>query len=186
MQLRSRRTVDTKTALIRLNGKRYQASQHLGGKRVQVRWPYDDESHLNIWQDGNFVERAQLFEAAADIDYAKRPQRVTKKEEPRVLDCSKRFRLSLVAKYRGQNAPDDTSRYGVLSESEFIYVVEQCLSRKAEAIDVGVLSESYKYLFPIDADFVQQSLAKAMAKKGSGMHMSFYIRFMEESKQKTR
>lgn len=53
MLRRAYRDVDFKTALIRLNGKRYQASQSLAGqKKVQLRWPFDDESAVTIWRNG--------------------------------------------------------------------------------------------------------------------------------------
>ena len=185
MQLRARRTVDSKTALIRLEGKRYQASRELGGKRVQVRWPFDDDSAVNIWQSGAFVERAELFVPSADVDYAKRPQR-KREEEPKVLDCSKKLRLSLVAKYRGENPPEDTSRYGVLTEREFKYVIEQCLQRSLSEVDASLLSQYYKLLCPFDAEFVQQCLSKAIASKGARKHLSFYLGRLEERRKHTR
>jgi transposase InsO family protein len=185
MQLRARRTVDSKTALIRLEGKRYQASRELGGKRVQVRWPFDDDSAVNIWQSGAFVERALLFVPSADVDYAKRPQR-KREEEPKVLDCSKKLRLSLVAKYRGENPPEDTSRYGVLTEREFKYVIEQCLQRSLSEVDASLLSQYYKLLCPFDAEFVQQCLSKAIASKGARKHLSFYLGRLEERRKHTR
>jgi hypothetical protein len=180
MQLRARRTVDTKTALIRLDGRRYQASRSLAGKRLQVRWPFDDVSALNIWQSGAFVERAELFIPSADIDYSKRPQR-KQEDEPKVLDCSKQLRLSLVAKYRGEKPPEDTSRYGVLSEREFIYVVEQCLQRSIA--DGTLLSEAYRRLYPVDAAFVQQGIARAIAAKGTRKHLSFYLGRLDEMRK---
>lgn len=186
MQLRARRTVDTKTAQIRLNGKRYQASRNLAGQRMQVRWPFDDESAVNIWREGEFFERAELFVAGADIDYSKRPQRQAAEEEPKVLDCSKQFRAALVAKFRGEKPPQDTSRYGVLTEREFIYVVEQCLSKSLTEAESGSLSQSYKCLFPIDAEFVQRCLGKAIAGKGNRMHISFYLKCMEELRRQWR
>jgi putative transposase len=182
MQLRTRRTVDTKTSLIRLDGRRYQASQNLAGRRVQIRWPFDDNSAVNIWQSGAFVERAELFVPSADIDYSKRPQR-KQEEEPKVLDCSKRLRLSMVAKYRGEKPPEDTSRYGVLTEREFIYVVEQCLQRPVADAGRGALSQCYKRLFPVDAAFVQQCMTRAIAAKGTRKHLSFYLGRLEEMRK---
>jgi putative transposase len=140
MQLRSRRSIDFKTALIRLNGKRYQASQNLAGKRVQVRWPFDDHSAVNIYQNGFFVERAEQFIPGADIDYTKRPKR-QREEEPRVLDCSKRLRLSLVARYQGEKAPEDISRFGVLTEREFVFVMEQSLDKSVGGGDLELLKQ---------------------------------------------
>lgn len=185
MQLRARRTVDSRTALIRLESKRYQASQNLGGKRVQVRWPFDDDSALNIWQDGAFVERAPQVVPSADIDYAKRPQR-KQEVEPKILDCSKKLRLALVAKYRGERVPEDSSRYGMLTEREFKYVIEQCLQRSLSDADASLLSQYYEQLCPFDADFVQQCLGRAIEAKGARKHLSFYLGRLEEVRKHKR
>jgi hypothetical protein len=179
IQLRRYRKVDTKTALIRLDGKRYQASRSLAGKRVQVRWPFDDDSAVNIWQDGAFIERAELFVPSADIDYAKRPQR-TQEKEPAVLDCSKQFRLSLVARYRGEKFTDDPSRHGFLTEREFSFVVEQCLGKSLTDEEKELLSQYYKRLSRIDAQFVETCLGKAISLKGQRMHLNFYLNRLVE------
>jgi hypothetical protein len=183
MQRRERRTINERTALIKRGGKLYQASQHLAGKRMQVRWPFDDDSVLNIWQDGKCVERAPLFVMPADIDYSKRPDRQRKEEGPKVLDCAKRLRLSLVAKHRGEKAPEDTSQYGFLSVREFIYVVEQCLGKSVSETETGLLTQMYAVLHPFDAQFVQTCMTKAIANKGMHKHLTFYLSQLEEMKQ---
>lgn len=182
MQRRAYRDVDFKTALIRLNGKRYQASQELAGaKRVQVRWPFDDEAAVNIFRNGRFVESAELFVAGVDIDYAKRPVR-KEDEQPNVLDCAKQLRLAMVARHRGEKVPADTSKFGFLTESEYVFVVETCLSRTVTENDRALLKESYKRLSPVDAQFVQSCLLKSVASKGSQKHLNFYLTQMEEAK----
>ena len=182
MQRRTYRDVDFKTALIRLKGNRYQASQNLAGeRRVQVRWPFDDESAVNIWRRGKFIERAELFVAPADIDYSKRPVRKTE-EEPKVLDCSKHLRLAMVARHRGEKMPADTSKYGFLTESEFAFVVEHCLNRTLSEAERVLLKESYRRLSPLDAEFVQSCLSKAVAGKGSQKHLNYYLTQMQEAK----
>ena len=138
---------------------------------------------MNIWQDGAFVEQAQLFVPSADIDYAKRPHRPQQQEGPKVLDCSKQLRLSLVAKYRGDKAPEDTSRFGALTEREFIFIVEQCLERSLTSSDAALLSLSYKRLCPFDAAFVQQCLSRAITAKGTRKHLSFYLGQLEEMRK---
>jgi transposase InsO family protein len=186
MQRRAYRDVDFKTSLIRLNGKLYQASQNLAGvKKVQVRWPFDDESAVNIWRDGVFVEQAKLFAPAPDIDYSRRPQH-KKEEEPSVLDCSKQLRLAMVAKYRGEKAPEDTSKYGFLTEREFAFVIERYLGISLTDVDRASLSQSYRRLSPIDADFVQNCLTRAIASKGPNRHLNFYLNEMEEKKAQRR
>ena len=99
MQRRTYRGVDFKTALIRLNGKRYQASQNLAGeKRLQVRWPFDDES-AETSGAMEYLWNAWSACCGTDIDYSKRPVKKAD-EEPKVLDCSKQLRLSMVARHR--------------------------------------------------------------------------------------
>lgn len=182
MQRRAYRDVDFKTALIRLNGKRYQASQNLAGeKRVQVRWPFDDESAVNIFRNGALRGRAELFVVGADIDYSKRPVRKAD-DEPKVLDCSKALRLSMVARHRGETMPADTSKCGFLTENEYAFVVERCLNRTLSESDRALLKESYKRLSPIDAEFVQGCLSKAVASKGFQKHLNYYLTQMEEAK----
>ena len=122
---------------------------------------------------------------SADVDYAKRPQRAPE-EVPKVLDCSKKLRLSLVAKYRGQKAPEDSSRYGVLTEREFKYVIEQCLQSSVSEVDASLLSQCYKRMCPFDAEFVQQCLSKAIAAKGTRKHLSFYLGRLEELRKQKR
>lgn len=186
MLRRAYRDVDFKTALIRLNGKRYQASQSLAGqKKVQLRWPFDDESAVTIWRNGEFVERAGLFVVGADIDYSKRPVRKAD-DDPQVLDCSKQLRLSMVAKHRGEEMPADTSKYGFLTENEFIFVVERCLERTLSEADAVVLKESYKRLLSVDAELVQGCLSKAVAQKGSQKHLNFYLTQLQEAKNTRR
>jgi transposase InsO family protein len=182
MQRRAYRDVDFKTALIRLNGKRYQASQSLAGeRRVQVRWPFDDESAVNIFRKGVFVERANLFVAGADIDYSKRPVR-REDAEPKVFDCAKRLRLSMVSRRRGETMPADTSKYGFLTQSEFAFVVESCLCRELSSSERSLLNDAYERLSPLDSEFVQGCLARTVASKGAQKHLNFYLTQMEEAK----
>jgi transposase InsO family protein len=182
MQRRAYRDVDFKTALIRLNGKRYQASQGLAGeKRVQLRWPFDDESAVNIWRKGVLTERANLFVAGADIDYSKRPVR-KQDAEPKILDCAKQLRLSMVSRRRGEMMPADTSKYGFLTQSEFAFVLESCLSRTFNDSEMSLLNGAYERLSPLDAEFVQDCLARAVASKGAQKHLNFYLTQMEEAK----
>jgi putative transposase len=182
MQRRAYRDVDFKTAVIRLNGKRYAASQGLAGeKRVQLRWPFDDESAVNIWRKGVFMERAELLVVGADIDYSKRPVR-KEEDEAKVLDCAKQLRLSMVARRRGEKMPADTSKYGFLTESEYAFVVESCLERQLSEPDETLLKESYKRISPVDAEFVQGCLSKAVASKGAQKHFNYYLTQMEEAK----
>jgi len=184
MQRRTFRDVDFKTSLIRLNGKRYQASQKLAGeKKVQVRWAFDDESAVNIFRKGVFMERAELLVVGADIDYSKRPVRKEEDDdEAKVLDCAKQLRLSMVARRRGEKVPADTSKYGFLTENEYAFVVEGYLERTLSELERGLLKEIYKRLSPIDAEFVQSCLSKAVASKGLKKHLNYYLTQMEEAK----
>lgn len=132
------------------------------------------------------VERAELFVEKPDIDYEKRPKRALKEDEPRVLESSKKFRAALLAKFRGEKVEGDSSRFGVLTEKEFVFVVEQSLRRKMEDLEITVLLQAYRRLFPIDAAFVEQALTKAVTMRGERMHIGYYAKIMEETKQNRR
>jgi hypothetical protein len=78
--------------------------------------------------------------------------------------------------------PADTSKYGFLTQSEFMFVVESCLSRTLSESDRSLLTEAYQRLSPLDAEFVQSCLSRAVASKGAQKHLNFYLTQMEEAK----
>ncbi len=95
LMLRAARKVHINTAIIMLEGEQYQASPHLAGEQVEIRWHPDDMESLEVWSDGRCIEIAQRI--------AQRPTFVPRKvlpEEPpsyQPLDSSKRYLEELMA-----------------------------------------------------------------------------------------
>jgi len=70
----------------------------------------------------------------------------------------------------------------LLTENEYVFVVEGCLERTLSESERDLLKETYKRLSPIDAEFVQSCLSKAAASKGFKKHLNYYLTQMEEAK----
>ncbi len=58
------RTTD-KTGIFSLFGVKYQAGPGLGRKRLQIRYDADALHEVEVWRDGNFVERVKPFSVSA-------------------------------------------------------------------------------------------------------------------------
>ncbi len=59
------RTTD-KTGIFSLFGVKYQAGPGLGRKRLQIRYDADALHEVEVWHDGNFVERVKPFSVSAN------------------------------------------------------------------------------------------------------------------------
>ncbi len=168
------RTVSKKTALIQLNNRMYQAGRELAGKKVQVRWEADRRNPtVEIWLNGKLVEIAKELVPGANINYALRPQRQRQPEKvPKVLQSSKQYRTALVAAHRTQSAPTLPGEY--LSEPEFQKLVAQILDRQFSQEELPYLNAAFSELSPLRDSFAETVLLKAVAAKGSKMHLRYY------------
>jgi len=126
------------------------------------------------------MERAELFVVGTDIDYSKRP--VKKRMKSRKCSIAQTVEAVDGGETSRREDAADTSKYGFLSENEYAFVVESCLERTLSESDRALLNESYKRLSPLDTEFVQGCLSRAVAGKGSQKHLNFYVTQMEEAK----
>jgi putative transposase len=186
LKLRTNRKVNFKTALISVEGRQYQASKSLAGDDVQVRWEFDRTDQVEVWKQGEFIETAQFYVVPTDIDYAKRPNREKGPEPGCVLAGSKNYRLAIVAKYRGEATPKRDEKSELLSELEFMGLMESFLERELEAAERQLMAEFYGRLPPSRYDFVLEVLEQCSSEKGRGKHINFYLRRIEETKLKLR
>ncbi|MBY0294026.1 DDE-type integrase/transposase/recombinase, partial [Patescibacteria group bacterium] len=129
LRLRANRKVNFRTALISVDGRQYQASKSLAGDDVQVRWEFDRTDQVEVWKQGEFVEIAQRYVVPIDIDYSKRPNREKGPEPGVVLAGSKNYRLAIVAKYKGEEFTKRNDKMELLTESEFIGLLERFFER---------------------------------------------------------
>lgn len=186
LKLRTNRKVNFKTALIGLDGRLYQASQALGGERIQVRWEFDRTDQVEVWRQGEFVEIAKLFIVPTDIDYSKRPNRETGPEPGCVLAGSKNYRLALVAKYQGEKFAGRDERSELLTEAEFIELIEKFFERELEVSEREQCADFYKARRRLRYDFITDILARCATEKGRGKHIKFYLRRIEETQLEMR
>lgn len=186
LKMRVNRTVDFKTALIRLDGRRYQASKAMGGEKIQVRWQFDRIDEVEVWKQGEFVEKATLFVPSSDIDYSKRPDRQSKPKPGEVLEGSKKYRQLLVANYKGEKFDPDTEKHGLLTKTEFSQIVETFLGRALNDDERKLCVEFYDTRRPLSHELVTDVLARCALEKGLGMHVRFYFRRIEDAQRKMR
>lgn len=186
LKMRRNRTVDFKTSLIRLDGRRYQASKELGGEKIQVRWQFDRIDEVEVWKQGEFVEKARLFLPSPDIDYSKRPVRESKREPGEVLEGSKKYRQLLIANYKGEKFDPATEKYGLLTKSEFNQILGTFLERELDDGERRECERFYNSRRPLQRELVCDVLTKCALEKGRGMHIRFYFRRIEDAQLKTR
>jgi putative transposase len=186
LKLRANRKVNFKTALINVDGRRYQASKSLAGDNIQVRWEFDRTDQVEVWKQGEFVEIAQLYVEPTDIDYSRRPSREAVVEPGCVLKSSKSYRLALVAKCRGDRQVSRDEQSELLADSEFIELLEKFIERKMEEAELQKCSSFYKIRRPLRHDFVVSVLERCAVEKGRSKHINVYLRRIEETLLKMR
>lgn len=185
LKFRANREVNFKTALVQLNGREYQASKHLGGEKVQLRWEFDRADEIEIWSEGDFVEKAKLFVQQEDIDYSRRPEPEKKPDKRKyVLGSSKKYRLAMISKRRGRAVEAGPNE--LLSESEFNSLVENSLSRSLSEDEQRLCKRCYCANCPLSRDFVETVLRRCLKEKGANLHINIYLRRIEENNKKQR
>lgn len=185
LMLRAARKVHINTAIITLEGEQYQASPHLAGKLVEIRWHTDDMESLEIWSDGKCIEIAKRI--------AQRPTFVPRKvlpEEPpsyQPLDSSKRYLEELIAqvpKLKPEPITWKSDEY--LSCQELIHLLVQCLERPLNQVELDGLSKFFRRLAPIRRSLAVTAFRQAANVKGSALHPRYYLQHLERIVQGER
>jgi hypothetical protein len=173
LMLRAERTVNTRTAQIRIDSRWYQASPDLAGTVVEVRWHAGSENEVEVFRDGKAIETAKLTKPQANIDFSRRPQR---KEKPRGLtyQSSKRYRQYLVAQCEGEMLlPPQPDEY--LAEAEFVKLFTDTLEKTPEPEELCLLSQFFLENSPLKTNLTQSLLAQAVNAKGKCLHLRSYL-----------
>jgi putative transposase len=186
LKFRGNRKVNFKTALIKVDGRRYQASKSLAGEAIQVRWEFERTDQVEVWKQGEFVEVAQLYVEPTDIDYSRRPSRQPVLEPGCVLVGSKNYRRELVAKHKGEGLVSRDEKRELLAEPEFIGLLETFFKRKMEESELKQCSGFYKIRQPLRHDFVLSVLEQCAVEKGRSKHINFYLRRIQDTQLKLR
>ena len=174
LMLRCERTVDRKTATVRLDNARYQANHTLAGEKVEVRYSFDDTSVVEIWQRGKFVETAKPVVVAANIDFAKYPGR--QEEEPcrgKPHETFKRYREAMT-KTRRPEPSVQAATGGELSEQELIELFSEQLGRQCSPEENDRLARFFYRHAPFNKDMVRSRLVQIIETAGAQLHIERY------------
>jgi transposase InsO family protein len=178
LMLKVERTVNARTAIIRLENKEYQAGIDLAGAKVEVRWDVGKDEQIEVWKDNKLIQTAPLFKAGTNIDFRRKPERV---DEPRGLTyaSSKRYRQALVAQHEGEKPMVDD----YLSQPEFSALVAKLLEpeRVLEAEERASLEEFFFEHSPLPARKTEILLTQAVSAKGTKLHVRFYLQHIRSS-----
>lgn len=173
LMLRACRTVNMRTAQIRIDSRCYQASPDLAGAVVEVRWHANSIDEVEVFRDGKVVEIARLTTPQTNIDFSRRPMRVQK---PRGLtyQSSKTYRQYLVAQHQGEMPlPSQPDEY--LAEAEFIKLVTDALEKSAEPEELRLLSQFFLDNSPLRTNLTKTLLTQAVSAKGKSLHLRSYL-----------
>ncbi len=185
LMLRAKRTVNNKTALIRLDNRTYQASPDLAGRIIEVRWHARDEHSVELWHDGKLIETANLSIPGTDIDFTRKPKR---QEKPRGLtfESSKKYRHALVAEHHGEKTISYKEQNEYLAQSEFTDMVARSLARSLESAELHLLAQFFLANSLLKDKATEFLLAQAVRTKGTKMHLRYYLEHIRMSRIQTR
>ena len=179
------RTVNKRTAIIRLDNRSYQSSPELAGSVVEVRWQVRCLDHVEVWRNGKLLEKAPLTTAQPDIDFTRRPER---KQRLRGItyESSKRYRHSLIAEHHGERPIPHAPADDYLAQAEFIQLVATTLVKTLEPEELSFLSEFFFENSPLRAGLIQSLLNQIVNAKGKQLHLRSYLDHIRTSTFKSR
>ena len=185
LMLRTDRTVNKRTAIIRLDNRSYQSSPELAGSVVEVRWQVRCLDHVEVWRNGKLLEKAPLTTAQPDIDFTRRPER---KQRLRGITykSSKRYRHSLIAEHHGERPIPHAPADDYLAQAEFIQLVATTLVKTLEPEELSFLSEFFFENSPLRAGLIQSLLNQIVNAKGKQLHLRSYLDHIRTSTFKSR
>jgi transposase InsO family protein len=186
LMLRCQRKVDRKTATIRLDHKRYQASVVLAGEKVEVRYHFDDFSEVEIWQRGKLIELSKPVVVGANIDFSKRPSK--KKEEGdrrnKTYPAFEAYRKAIT----GNRAPEPslTKRDGdLITQEEFLNLFAERLVRELSAGEQEWLARFFLKQAPFNKTDVKEMLEQTIEAAGTQLHLRAYCERLLDTKTRS-
>jgi hypothetical protein len=175
LMLRCDRKVDRKTATVRLDKKRYQASIALAGEKVEVRYHFDDALDVEIWQRGKLIEIAKPVVVGPNIDFSKRP---SKKEDAgnergKPYPAFEAYRRAIT----GNQSPEPSvtrSAGELLTQEGFIKLFGELLERELSASEQESLTKFFLMHAPLNQTAAKSTLAQIIEVAGRQLHMRAY------------
>jgi putative transposase len=101
LMMRTTRRVHSRTGLISLESRTYQASPRLAGQTVEVRWHAGDEREVEIFAGGKMLEVAKLVAPSGNIDFSRKHQNKAKIDYL-PLSSAKNYARKLMQSHQGE------------------------------------------------------------------------------------
>lgn len=173
LMLRCQRTVNRKTSCVRVDNLHYQSSVALAGQQVEVRFHFNDDSEVELWQRGKLIEIARPVTVGTNIDFSKHSRKAD--EEPRgtTYPAFKAFRLALVE----QEKPDAgtfVSPGTLITQGEFLDLFAEVLGFSLSESQSDFLIDFFLRHAPFNKAKVKARLEQTIEAAGVRMHMRAY------------
>lgn len=186
LMLKTKRRVNRRTAMIRLESRYFQARAELAGELVEIRWYGAHPQELEIWIAGKLVDTARQTIISTNIDFSRRPERNRREKPGLTLASSKNYRLALIQEHDGEAPNPLLLADDYMSEPEFAGAVSAALERELEPEETTYLAHFFYQHSPLKTRQTQALLTQAVNAKGTKMHLRFYLEHIRTSLFKTR
>lgn len=171
------RCVD-KSGCIQLGGNAYPVAEHLVGRKVTVRFDPFDLSRIRLYENGEFT---QSLEPQTLVQRTFRKAVPRRKDKGEQLESSIKYRKQLSDDYKDsvqktlsfvQGQPDNP----LLSQLDFLNELKQGLqNRELTPTEVLLAAQFFRRNAPVSTGLVQGALQRAVASKGTGLHLRYYL-----------
>ena len=181
LMMRAQRKVQEQTATIHLEGLEYICSKELAGRTVEVRWHVDTDDAIEVWVDGKFAEMAHLAERPTAVP------RTRAEEEEEAYPTVESAKASM-NRFRGASVvpppvmlPDE-----FLSMTEFTQLIARYLERGLAQQELDRLADFWKQVAPLKRSEMESGLQRAVAVKGTALHLRYYLEHLEQVARRGR
>jgi transposase InsO family protein len=187
LMLRCERRVDRKTAIVRLDNLRYQASHTLAGEKVEVRFHFNDPSEIELWQRGKLVEVATPLVLRPDIDFKKYPGKTDEDEYIRgkAHETFKAYRAALTGNKQAEPSIQ-TPTGDQIGEQEFMLLLAELLERQLSPDEQETVATFFFRHAPFNRSAVRAALTQVVEATGARLHPGRYCERLLEMIGKQR
>jgi len=187
LMLRCERRVDRKTAIVRLDNLRYQASHVLAGEKVEVRFHFNDPCEIELWQRGKLVEVATPLVLRPDIDFKKYPGKTAEDEYVRgkAHETFRAYRAALAGKKQAEPSIQ-TPTGDQVGEQEFMALLAELLQRHFSQEEQESVANFFFRHAPFNRTAVRAGLTQLVEASGARLHPGRYCERLLEIMSKPR
>jgi hypothetical protein len=167
---RELRTAD-KTGVIRLFNKKYKVAPDLAKKKVQVRYDPERLDQIEIYVNGNFVQRAKPLRITAH----RAPKQTLPQPDPTIPSAKTNYLGWLTQQHKKktniakENPNSDSSK----ALTEFITLLREHID--PEVFDKKLCTEFFNTYAPFDIKKIKHIFDSLLAVHPNNLHTAFYL-----------